>query len=114
MKWIESSNCFAERLVAYACVEGIHFSGSFCAIFWLKKRQLMPGGLMALPLGGPWLSSSVVPLLAPFRPPGLAALPCKLCFVVVHTCHFACHSACLPADMLPVFLPLQASPFQMR
>ncbi|KAL4438710.1 hypothetical protein ABPG77_006314 [Micractinium sp. CCAP 211/92] len=43
MKWIESSNCFAERLVAYACVEGIHFSGSFCAIFWLKKRQLMPG-----------------------------------------------------------------------
>jgi ribonucleoside-diphosphate reductase subunit M2 len=29
--------------VAYACVEGIHFSGSFCSIFWLKKRQLMPG-----------------------------------------------------------------------
>ena len=43
MKWIGSSSCFAERLVAYACVEGIHFSGSFCAIFWLKKRQLMPG-----------------------------------------------------------------------
>lgn len=43
MKWIESSSCFAERLVAYACVEGIHFSGSFCSIFWLKKRQLMPG-----------------------------------------------------------------------
>ena len=43
MRWIDSSSCFAERLVAYACVEGIHFSGSFCSIFWLKKRQLMPG-----------------------------------------------------------------------
>lgn len=32
-----------KRLVAFACVEGIHFSGSFCAIFWLKKRNLMPG-----------------------------------------------------------------------
>lgn len=43
MKWIESSESFAERLVAFACVEGIFFSGSFCAIFWLKKRGLMPG-----------------------------------------------------------------------
>ena len=34
---------FAERLVAFACVEGIFFSGSFCSIFWLKKRGLMPG-----------------------------------------------------------------------
>jgi ribonucleoside-diphosphate reductase subunit M2 len=34
---------FAARLLAFACVEGIHFSGSFCAIFWLKKRGLMPG-----------------------------------------------------------------------
>jgi len=34
---------FSERLVAYACVEGIFFSGSFCAIYWLKKRSLMPG-----------------------------------------------------------------------
>ena len=42
-RWIGSSGSFAERLVAFACVEGIHFSGSFCAIFWLKKRQLMPG-----------------------------------------------------------------------
>jgi ribonucleotide reductase beta subunit family protein with ferritin-like domain len=38
-----SSSCFAERLVAYTAVEGIFFSGSFCAIFWLKKRGLMPG-----------------------------------------------------------------------
>lgn len=38
-----SSDSFAERLVAYAAVEGIFFSGSFCAIFWLKKRGLMPG-----------------------------------------------------------------------
>ena len=34
---------FAERLVAFAAIEGIFFSGSFCAIFWLKKRGLMPG-----------------------------------------------------------------------
>ncbi|KAK8966920.1 Ribonucleoside-diphosphate reductase small chain A [Platanthera guangdongensis] len=37
------SRSFAQRLVAFACVEGIFFSGSFCAIFWLKKRGLMPG-----------------------------------------------------------------------
>lgn len=43
IKWIQSSTCFAERLVAFACVEGIHFSGSFCSIYWLKKRLLMPG-----------------------------------------------------------------------
>ncbi len=43
MRWIESSDSFAERLVAFACVEGIFFSGSFCSIFWLKKRGLMPG-----------------------------------------------------------------------
>lgn len=43
LRWIESGSCFAERLVAFACVEGIHFSGSFCAIYWLKKRLLMPG-----------------------------------------------------------------------
>lgn len=44
LKWIndEKSN-FATRLIAFACVEGIFFSGSFCAIFWLKKRGLMPG-----------------------------------------------------------------------
>lgn len=43
MRWIGDGRSFAERLVAFACVEGIHFSGSFCAIFWLKKRGLMPG-----------------------------------------------------------------------
>lgn len=43
MKWIRSNRSFAERLVAFAAVEGIFFSGSFCAIFWLKKRGLMPG-----------------------------------------------------------------------
>ncbi|KAK9933498.1 hypothetical protein M0R45_020695 [Rubus argutus] len=43
LEWINSSNSFAKRLVAFACVEGIFFSGSFCAIFWLKKRGLMPG-----------------------------------------------------------------------
>jgi ribonucleoside-diphosphate reductase beta chain len=42
LRWIKSNN-FAERLVAFAAVEGIFFSGSFCAIFWLKKRGLMPG-----------------------------------------------------------------------
>jgi ribonucleoside-diphosphate reductase beta chain len=42
LRWIESED-FAERLVAFAAVEGIFFSGSFCSIFWLKKRGLMPG-----------------------------------------------------------------------
>ncbi|KAK8347130.1 hypothetical protein V6Z12_A07G263400 [Gossypium hirsutum] len=42
-KWIDGREAFAERLIAFACVEGIFFSGSFCAIFWLKKRGLMPG-----------------------------------------------------------------------
>lgn len=43
LKWINSEQPFAERLVAFAAVEGIFFSGSFCSIFWLKKRGLMPG-----------------------------------------------------------------------
>ena len=43
LRWIEKSSSFAERLVAFAAVEGIFFSGSFCSIFWLKKRGLMPG-----------------------------------------------------------------------
>jgi ribonucleoside-diphosphate reductase beta chain len=42
LRWIESDN-FTERLIAFAAVEGIFFSGSFCSIFWLKKRGLMPG-----------------------------------------------------------------------
>lgn len=42
MKWIKSDS-FAERLIAFAAVEGIFFSGAFCSIFWLKKRGLMPG-----------------------------------------------------------------------
>jgi ribonucleotide reductase beta subunit family protein with ferritin-like domain len=43
MKWFDKSRPFSERLLAFACVEGIFFSGSFCAIFWLKKRGLLPG-----------------------------------------------------------------------
>ena len=44
LKWIEDKESnFATRLVAFACVEGIFFSGAFCSIFWLKKRGLMPG-----------------------------------------------------------------------
>ncbi|MES2776481.1 MAG: ribonucleoside-diphosphate reductase small subunit [Bacteroidota bacterium] len=42
LRWIDNGS-FAERLVAFAAVEGIFFSGSFCSIFWLKKRGLMPG-----------------------------------------------------------------------
>lgn len=42
LKWIESDS-FAERLIAFAAVEGIFFSGAFCSIFWLKKRGLLPG-----------------------------------------------------------------------
>jgi len=45
LKWLnkDNSNSFSKRLVAFAAIEGIFFSGSFCAIFWLKKRGLMPG-----------------------------------------------------------------------
>jgi ribonucleoside-diphosphate reductase subunit M2 len=43
VQWMNSENSFAERIVAFAAVEGILFSGSFCAIYWLKKRGLMPG-----------------------------------------------------------------------
>ena len=57
IKWIndEESN-FATRLVGFACVEGIFFSGAFCAIFWLKKRGLMPG----LTLSNEFISSSLL------------------------------------------------------
>src|SRR6056300_314620 len=44
IKWIQDKrSSFATRLIAFACVEGIFFSGSFCSIYWLKKRGLMPG-----------------------------------------------------------------------
>ncbi len=43
LTWLSADVSFGERLVAFAAVEGIFFSGSFCAIFWLKKRNLMPG-----------------------------------------------------------------------
>lgn len=52
LNWISSSRSFAERLVAFACVEGIFFSGSFCAIFWLKKQ----GKMKALTLSNEWIS----------------------------------------------------------
>jgi len=42
-KWIDSSDDFQTRLIGFACVEGIFFSGAFCSIYWLKKRGLMPG-----------------------------------------------------------------------
>jgi ribonucleoside-diphosphate reductase beta chain len=43
LRWCASDASFQHRLVAFACVEGIFFSGSFCAVFWMKKRGLMPG-----------------------------------------------------------------------
>merc|ERR1712113_592396 len=43
VQWMNQDNSFAERLVAFAAVEGVLFSGAFCAIYWLKKRGLMPG-----------------------------------------------------------------------
>merc|ERR1712151_595959 len=43
LQWMNDENSFAERIIAFAAVEGILFSGSFCAIYWLKKRGLMPG-----------------------------------------------------------------------
>jgi ribonucleotide reductase beta subunit family protein with ferritin-like domain len=42
-KWLGENTCFPIRCVALVCVEGLFFSGSFCGIFWLKKRSLMPG-----------------------------------------------------------------------
>lgn len=47
MKYLDASKRFAERLVAFICVEGILFSGSFCAIYWLKRRGVMPGLCLA-------------------------------------------------------------------
>lgn len=44
IKWIQDKrSCFATRLIAFACIEGIFFSGAFCSIYWLKKRGMMPG-----------------------------------------------------------------------
>jgi len=44
IKWIhDKRSCFATRLIAFACIEGIFFSGAFCSIYWLKKRGMMPG-----------------------------------------------------------------------
>jgi ribonucleoside-diphosphate reductase subunit M2 len=43
LEWMNAEQSFGTRLVAFACVEGIFFSGAFCSIFWLKKRGLMPG-----------------------------------------------------------------------
>merc|ERR1711941_148438 len=43
LQWMQRENAYSERVVAFASVEGIFFSGSFAAIFWLKKRGLMPG-----------------------------------------------------------------------
>jgi ribonucleoside-diphosphate reductase beta chain len=43
LNWIDNAPTFAHRLIAFAAVEGIFFSGSFCSIYWLKKRGLMPG-----------------------------------------------------------------------
>jgi ribonucleotide reductase beta subunit family protein with ferritin-like domain len=43
LQWIESEENYAHRLIAFAIMEGVFFSGSFCAIYWLKKRNIMPG-----------------------------------------------------------------------
>jgi ribonucleoside-diphosphate reductase subunit M2 len=43
IQWIQSASSYAIRLVAFACVEGIFFSGAFCSIYWVKKRGIMPG-----------------------------------------------------------------------
>jgi ribonucleotide reductase beta subunit family protein with ferritin-like domain len=52
-KWISETRPYAQRLVAFSIVEGVFFSGSFCAIFWLKKRNLMAAGLG---LSNQWIS----------------------------------------------------------
>ena len=162
LRWIQSSNCFAERLVrsgggagaagehvwvgragaaaccdrhalqphaatslthlrmhlhkcvaqvAYACVEGIHFSGSFCSIFWLKKRQLMPGEQRpALPalfrLFGHAVSGSRSGSSCPVSS-GLLCLPCFVCLVAQRfgsksgsSCPVSSRAAALPMHHL--------------
>lgn len=78
MKWInkEGLDTFAERLIGFAAVEGIFFSGSFCAIFWLKKRGLMPG----LAFSNEMISRDEGSHSAP--PPHLQSLPVppRVCF----------------------------------
>ena len=72
-KWITSSDDFLKRLVAFACVEGIFFSGSFCCIFWLKKRGLLPG----LSVSNEFISR-LATLLVPFTYKGRGS-PLRLC-----------------------------------
>lgn len=65
LKWVNSDSSFAERVLAFGVIEGIFFSGSFCAIFWLKTRGLMPG----LSLSNQFISRD-------------EALHCKTCVVL--------------------------------
>lgn len=64
-KWIKSQDSFAKRLLAFAAVEGIFFSGSFCTIYWLKEQNKLPGlstanDLIARDEGLHWLAASVI------------------------------------------------------
>ncbi len=63
LKWMTADCSFATRLVAYACVEGILFSGSFCAIFWLKKKGKMPGYVPCLSVPSKQLGFPITRLL---------------------------------------------------
>ena len=75
LRWCDADrSSFAERIVAFAAVEGIFFSGSFCAVFWLKKRGLMPGlcfsnELISRDVGRARLSSARAPGRAPSPAP---------------------------------------------
>lgn len=73
LRWIASEDSFAERLVAFACVEGLLFSGSFAAIFYLKKRGLLPGLTF---------SNELISRYRRFSPknPPAAACPCSTSF----------------------------------
>ena len=80
---LSSESSFAERLVAWACVEGIFFSGSFCSIFWLKKRGLMHGLTFSNELisRDEGLHCDFACLLYSYAPG-----PCRPCLLLVSLC----------------------------
>lgn len=106
-RWTDpASATLGERLVAWACVEGIFFSGSFCALFWLKKRNLMPGATFSNELisrdEGLHRDTSVAlfKLLEPeFRPTPLRVLEIVLSAVQFEKA-FVCDA--LPVDLIGI------------
>jgi ribonucleoside-diphosphate reductase beta chain len=101
MRWIDSQEDFAKRLVAFAVVEGIFFSGSFCAIFWFRKRGLLPGlasanNLIARDEGLHWVFAAEL-----FKEMGLKLKPEEFKEIVTEAVNIERHFV---TDALPVSL----------